>query len=173
MGNLQKGRRSADVFVICKVLVKLFSKACGWRPRRPPRRPQTAKRSWRRFFLPSFFFAPLAAKEKASVDSGEAQPLSQDKRPSPSQCNCDTSPVRGRGFFLESFAVDFLCLLSLFLLSRKEEKEKVDGKSKKKKGCSRSSRFEELLSKLKIPPLATDCCISSPQFRQYRICWSV
>ena len=51
------------------------------------------------------------------------------------------------------FFVSFL----LFLLSQKKKQEKPDGKRKKKKGCSRSSRSRELLSKLKIPPLATDC----------------
>ena len=75
--------------------------------------------------------------------------------PSPSRCNRDTSPKRG--FFLISFTVVFFVSFLLFLLSQKKKQEKPDGKRKKKKGCSRSSRSRELLSKLKIPPLATDC----------------
>ncbi len=42
--------------------------------------------------------------------------------------------------FEDSFAKDFLCLFSLFLLSEERRKrERVGEKSKKKKGCSRSS----------------------------------
>ena len=78
--------------------------------------------------------------------------------PSPSRCNRDTSPRRG--FFLISFAEVFFVSFLLFLLSQKKKQEKPVGKIKKKKGCSRSERSRELLSKLKIPPLATDCFLS-------------
>ena len=62
----KKRRRLADVFAFLFGESRPLFKGAWrrWRARSPPRR-RNGETPWRRFFLPSFFFAPVSAKEKA------------------------------------------------------------------------------------------------------------
>ena len=67
-----------------KVFARLFQKAAGSKGSALGRAPQSAESPKWRFFLPSFFFAPVSAKKKRIKDNAViTRLLDADKNPHP------------------------------------------------------------------------------------------